>query len=211
MAGAGSKVMQSRAVEFAKKFGVGFEVRSSLKDEAGTRAREATPSMEDVVVRGVSLERDQAKVTIRGVPDRPGCAGQIFSAISGANLSVDMIVQNASSTGTTDLSFTLHQDDFAFAEKILKPLVPEIGASAMTATTGVAKLSVVGIGMRSHAGVASKLFACLGEAGVNIQLISTSEIKIAVVIDEGELERAAQAVHVAFGLAQPRIAPDATA
>ena len=211
MAGAGSKVMQSRAVEFAKKFGVGFEVRSSLKDEIGTRAREATPSMEDVVVRGVSLERDQAKVTIRGVPDRPGCAGQIFSAISGANLSVDMIVQNASSTGTTDLSFTLHQDDFAFVEKILKPLVPEIGASAMTATTGVAKLSVVGIGMRSHAGVASKLFACLGEAGVNIQLISTSEIKIAVVIDEGELERAAQAVHAAFGLAQPRIAPDATA
>ncbi len=211
MAGAGSKVMQSRAVEFAKKFGVGFEVRSSLKDEAGTKAREATPSMEDVVVRGVSLERDQAKVTIRGVPDRPGCAGQIFSAISGANLSVDMIVQNASSTGTTDLSFTLHQHDFAFAEKILKPLVPEIGASAMTATTGVAKLSVVGIGMRSHAGVASKLFACLGEAGVNIQLISTSEIKIAVVIDERELERAARAVHVAFGLAQPRVAPEATA
>ncbi|MGB8340764.1 MAG: aspartate kinase [Chthoniobacterales bacterium] len=211
MAGAGSKVMQSRAVEFAKKFGVGFEVRSSLKDEAGTKAREATPSMEDVVVRGVSLERDQAKVTIRGVPDRPGCAGQIFSAISGANLSVDMIVQNASSTGTTDLSFTLHQDDFAFAEKILKPLVPEIGASAMTATTGVAKLSVVGIGMRSHAGVASKLFACLGEAGVNIQLISTSEIKIAVVIDERELERAARAVHAAFGLAQPRVAPEATA
>ena len=122
-----------------------------------------------------------------------------------------MIVQNASSTGTTDLSFTLHQDDFALAEKMLKPLVPEIGASAMTATTGVAKLSVVGIGMRSHAGVASRLFACLGEAGVNIQLISTSEIKIAVVIDEGELDRAAQAVHAAFGLAQPRIAPDATA
>ena len=114
-----------------------------------------------------------------------------------------MIVQNASGTGTTDLSFTLHQDDFAFVEKILKPLVPEIGASAMTATTGVAKLSVVGIGMRSHAGVASKLFACLGEAGVNIQLISTSEIKIAVVIDEGELEHAAQTVHAAFGLAQP--------
>ena len=204
MAGAGSKVMQSRAVEFAKKFNVGFEVRSSLKDESGTKAKEVTPNMEDVVVRGVSLERNQAKVTICGVPDRPGSAGKIFSAISAANLSVDMIVQNASSTGTTDLSFTLHKDDFALAEKILQPLVPEIGASAMTATTGVAKLSVVGIGMRSHAGVASKLFVCLGEAGVNIQLISTSEIKIAVVIDEGELERAAQAVHAAFGLAQPR-------
>jgi len=205
MAGAGSKVMQSRAVEFAKKFNVAFEVRSSLKDEPGTKAREATPNMEDVVVRGVSLERNQAKVTIRGVPDRPGSAGKIFSAISAANVSVDMIVQNASSTSTTDLSFTLHKDDFARAEKILTPLVPQIGAAGMTATTGVAKLSVVGIGMRSHAGVASKLFACLGEAGVNIQLISTSEIKIAVVIDEGELDRAAQAVHFAFGLARPRL------
>jgi aspartate kinase len=207
MAGAGSKVMQSRAVEFAKKFGVGFEVRSSLKDQPGTKAREATPNMEDVVVRGVSLERNQAKVTICGVPDRPGSAGAIFSAITAANLSVDMIVQNASGTGTTDVSFTLHRADFALVEKMLKPLVPVIGASAMTAQAGVAKLSVVGIGMRSHAGVASRLFACLGEAGVNIQLISTSEIKIAVVIDETELDRAAQAVHAAFGLARPRIEP----
>jgi aspartate kinase len=161
--------------------------------------------MEDVVVRAVSLDRNQAKVTIRGVPDRPGCAGKIFSVISAANVSVDMIVQNASSSGTTDVSFTLHKDDLALAEKMLASLVPEIGASAMTATTGVAKLSVVGIGMRSHAGVASRLFACLGEAGVNIQLISTSEIKIAVVIDEGELDRAAQATHTAFGLAQPKM------
>jgi aspartate kinase len=204
MAGAGSRVMQSRAVEFAKKFGIGFEVRSSLKAETGTKARETTPSMEDVVVRGVSLERNQAKVTIWGVPDRPGSAGAIFSAIAAANLNVDVIVQNASSTGTTDLSFTLHKDDFAIAEKMLMPLVPKIGASAMTAKTGVAKLSVVGIGMRSHAGVASRLFECLGTADVNIQLISTSEIKIAVVIDEGELERAAQATHAAFGLAQPK-------
>ncbi len=207
MAGSGSKVMQSRAVEFAKKFGVDFEVRSSLKQESGTKVRPAPVNMEDVVVRGVSLERNQAKVTIRGVPDRPGCAGEIFSAISGANLSVDVIVQNASSTGTTDLSFTLHKDDLALAEKILAPLVQEIGATALTATMGVAKLSVVGIGMRSHAGVASKLFACLGAAGVNIQLISTSEIKIAVVIDEGELEQAARATHDAFGLARPRTSP----
>ena len=166
--------------------------------------------MEEVVVRAVSLDRNQAKMTICGVPDRPGCAGEIFSVISEANLSVDMIVQNASSTSTTDLSFTLHKDDFARAEKILKPLVAQIGATGLTATSGVAKLSVVGIGMRSHAGVASRLFAALGEAGVNIQLISTSEIKIAVVVDEGELERAAQATHVAFGLARPRFAPEAT-
>ncbi len=204
MAGAGSKVMQSRAVEFAKKFGVGFEVRSSMKEVPGTRATAEAPNMEDVVVRAVSLERNQAKVTICGVPDRPGCAGRIFSAISAANVSVDMIAQSASTTGTTDLSFTLHKDEFAVAEKLLAPLVSEIGASAMTATTGVAKLSVVGIGMRSHAGVASRLFACLGEAGVNIQLISTSEIKIAVVVDEAELDRAAQVTHAAFGLATPR-------
>ena len=204
MAGAGSKVMQPRAVEFAKKFGVGFEVRSSLNEEPGTKAKAAPGKMEDVVVRGVSLERNQAKVTICGVPDRPGCAGKIFSALAEANLSVDMIVQNASSTGTTDLSFTLHKDDFALAERTLAPLVGEIGASDMTARTGMAKLSVVGIGMRSHAGVASRLFACLGEAGVNIQLISTSEIKIAVVIEELELERAAQATHAAFSLAKPR-------
>ena len=205
MAGSGSKVMQSRAVEFAKKFGIGFEVRSSLKDEPGTKAREATPNMEDVVVRGVSLERNQAKVTISGVPDRPGAAGAIFAAIASANVNVDMIVQNAFSTGTTDLSFTLHKDDFALAEKMLAPLVPRIGASGMTTKSGVAKLSVVGIGMRSHSGVASRLFECLGAAGVNIQLISTSEIKIAVVIDEGEIDQAAQAVHTAFGLAQPKM------
>ena len=167
--------------------------------------------MEDVVVRGVSVDRNQAKITICGVPDRPGCAGVIFSAISAANLSVDMIVQNASSTGTTDLSFTLHKDDFDLAEKILAPLVPKIGAAGMTAKSGVAKLSVVGIGMRSHSGVASRLFQCLGEADVNIQLISTSEIKIAVVIDESEVDRAARATHAAFGLSRPVTLPSALA
>ncbi len=205
MAGAGSKVMQSRAVEFAKKFGVAFEVRSSQKDVPGTKAREATSNMEEVVVRGVSLERNQAKVTICDLPDRPGCAGMIFSALSDANLSVDVIVQNASSRGATDLSFTVHRDDFALAEKVLGQLVKEIGASGLTAKSGVAKLSVVGIGMRSHAGVAARLFACLGAAGVNIQLISTSEIKIAVVVDETELDRAARASHDAFGLARPPV------
>src|SRR5712691_5660029 len=129
MAGAGSKVMQSRAVEFAKKFGIGFEVRSSLKDVPGTRARAEAANMEDVVVRAVSLDRNQAKVTICGVPDRPGCAGKIFSVISAANVSVDMIVQSASITGTTDVSFTLHKDDLALAERMLASLVPEIGAS----------------------------------------------------------------------------------
>jgi aspartate kinase len=205
MAGAGAKVMQSRAVEFAKKFGIGFEVRSSLKDEPGTKATAAPSNLEDWVVRGVSLERNQAKITISGLPDRPGCAGKIFSALAAANLSLDVIVQNASSTGITDLSFTLNQDDLTLTRRTLEPLVKEIGAAGLTASTGVAKLSVVGIGMRSHAAVASRLFACLGEAGVNIQLISTSEIKIAVVINESDLERAAQATHAAFGLARPHL------
>ncbi|HEY1768715.1 MAG TPA: aspartate kinase [Chthoniobacterales bacterium] len=206
MAGAGSKVMQSRAVEFAKKFGVGFEVKSSLTSKGGTRALAEPARMEDVVVRGISLERKQAKVTICGLPDRPGCAGMIFSAISAQHLTVDMIMQNASANGATDLSFTLPNDDLARAERILASILPEIGAVEMTTKTGVAKLSVVGIGMRSHAEVASRLFAALGEAGINIQLISTSEIKIAVVIDETELEQAARAAHAAFGLAQPRAA-----
>ena len=203
MAGAGSKVMQSRAVEFAKKFGVGFEVRSSLKDSTGTRAKANTTNMEDVVVRCVSLERNQAKVTIRDVPDRPGCAGKIFSRHLGRERERGHDRAERLEHGDDRFVFYLAQGrSRPRGENTDASLVPEIGASAMAATTGVAKLSVVGIGMRSHAGVASRLFACLGEAGVNIQLISTSEIKIAVVIDEGELDRAAQATHAAFGLGQ---------
>ncbi|MEP6709554.1 MAG: aspartate kinase [Verrucomicrobiota bacterium] len=211
MAGAGSKVMQSRAVEFAKKFGVNFEVRSSLSDKPGTVATEETASMEDVVIRGISIERDQAKVTISGVPDTPGIAGLIFSAISSAHVIVDMIVQNASTSGTTDISFTIHKDDLRVTEEFLRPLVTKIGARALLAKNGVAKLSVVGIGMRSHSGVASRLFQCLGEADINIQLISTSEIKIAVVIDESEVDRAARATHAAFGLSRPVTLPSAPA
>ena len=200
MAGAGSKVMQSRAVEFAKKFSVPFEVRSSFNRNAGTVAKEETANMEDVVVRGVSLERKQAKVTVAGVPDAPGTASRIFSAIAAAGILVDMIVQNASDQNTTDISFTIHEADLPAAEPLLVPVVEEIGASRLMAQNAVAKLSVVGIGMRSHSGVAAKLFDCLGRAGINIQLISTSEIKIAVVIDETDVEQAAKVTHEAFGL-----------
>lgn len=202
MAGAGSKVMQSRAVEFAKKFGIPFEVRSSLNRDPGTTAKEEAVNMEDVVVRGVSLDRKQAKVTISGVPDRPGSAGRIFSAISAANAIVDMIVQNVSEKSSTDISFTIHESELAQVKAVLEPVVAEIGASGLTAARGVAKLSVVGIGMRSHSGVAARLFACLGKGGINIQLISTSEIKIAVVIDEKDADRAAQLTHEEFGLAK---------
>ena len=209
MAGAGSKVMQSRAVEFAKKFSVPFEVRSSFHDAAGTLAKEETAKMEAVVVRGVSVDRKQAKLTVDDVRDEPGVAARIFSTISEANIVVDMIVQSVSEHGTTDLSFTIHENDLELARKILMPIVTELKAAQLIAKSGVAKLSVVGIGMRSHSGVAAKLFDCLGRGGINIQLISTSEIKIAVVINEAEADQAARLTHEAFGLA--RLGPVATA
>jgi aspartate kinase len=206
MAGAGSKVVQSRAVEFAKKFGIEFEVRSSFKTSTGTIAREASPSMEDVVIRGISLDRHQAKLTIAGVRDEPGMAARVFSNIAAAHIIVDMIVQNASIGGTTDISFTIHEDELENARKILMPVVSEVGATRLNTASSVAKLSVVGIGMRSHSGVAARLFDCLGKAGINIHLISTSEIKIAVIIDEKDLDQAAQLAHEEFGLARLPIA-----
>ncbi len=209
MAGGGAKVMQSRAVEFAKKFGVEFEVRSSFKKRSGTITREETPSMEDVVVRGISLDRRQAKLSIAGVRDEPGIAGRIFSNIAAAHIIVDMIVQNASIAGTTDISFTIHEDELENARKILMPVVGELGGHRLNTTSGVAKLSVVGIGMRSHSGVAARMFECLGRNGINIQLVSTSEIKIAVIVDEKHAERAAQLIHAEFGLG--RLLPAASA
>jgi len=207
MAGAGSKVMQARAVEFAKKFAVPFEVRSSLTSLAGTLAKQETRNMEDVVVRGVSVDRKQAKITIRRIPDQAGIAADIFSAVASANIIVDMIVQNVSTGQMTDLSFTLHENDLDQARKLLNPIIKKIGGAELTCSHGMAKLSVVGIGMRSHSGVAAKFFQCLGQGGVNIQLISTSEIKIAVVIDERDADSAARLTHEAFGLA--RLAPAA--
>ena len=202
MASLGSKVMQSRSVEFAKKFGVRFEVRSSFNDNPGTMIIDETPSMENVVIRGLSVEKNQAKVTITGVPDRPGAAAQVFHALSAAHVVIDMIVQNVSVHGTTDISFTLNRTDLPAAEATLRPVVADVGAAALNSRDGIAKLSVVGIGMRSHSGVAAKLFECLGRGGINIQMISTSEIKIAVIIDEAAVGDAANLTHASFGLAQ---------
>ena len=201
MASSGSKVMQSRSVEFAKKFGVRFEVRNSMNHNPGTTVKEENKGMESVVVRGVSIERNQAKVTIDDVPDRPGVSAAIFGAISDANIMVDMIVQNVSTDGLTDISFTLSAADLPKAEKALKEVVVKLGDKVtMRSQTGVAKLSVVGIGMRSHSGVAARMFGALSSAGINIQMISTSEIKVAVTVDEAEIEKAARAAHTAFGL-----------
>ena len=156
--------------------------------------------MENVVIRGVSVERSQAKVTIVQVPDKPGTAAQIFTALAEANIIIDMIVQNVSVSGTTDISFTLNKDELPKVEQVLLPVVKEIGALKLIAQDGIAKLSVVGIGMRSHSGVAAKLFECLSAGGINIQMISTSEIKIAVILDQSVVNEAAKLAHEAFGL-----------
>ena len=156
--------------------------------------------MEDVVIRGVSLEKNQAKVTIIGVPDKPGVAAGLFSALAEAGTNVDMIVQNVSLAGTTDMTFTINKDDLPAASKLIEAQVAKIGAKNFTAQDGVSKLSVVGIGMRSHTGVAATLFSALAGAGINIQMITTSEIKISVIINEAEGQRATQVVHDAFKL-----------
>ncbi|MDB6154536.1 MAG: aspartate kinase [Chthoniobacteraceae bacterium] len=200
MASSGSKVMQSRSVEFAKKYGVLFEVRSSFNQNPGTLVQEETKDMEHVVVRGLSVEKNQAKVTITNVPDRPGTAARIFTTLATTGVIIDMIVQNVSTAGTTDISFTLNKDELPKVEASLASVIIEIGAAALIATQGVAKLSVVGIGMRSHSGVAAKLFEALSNAGINIQMISTSEIKTAVILDESKITEAANVVHAAFGL-----------
>lgn len=201
MASSGSKVMQSRSVEFAKKFGVRFEVRNSMNDNPGTLVLEEQPGMESVVIRGVSLERHQAKVTLRDVPDTPGVASDVFTAVAAAGIIIDVIVQNVSARDTTDISFTLSALDLPKAEAALAPVIARLGGDTrMTAQAGIAKLSVVGIGMRSHSGVAARMFAALAEAGINIQMISTSEIKVAVTVEESQVEEAARVVHRAFGL-----------
>jgi aspartate kinase len=200
MASLGSKVMQSRSVEFAKKFAVIFEVRSSFHDQPGTLVKEETAGMEKVVIRGVSVDRKQAKVTISGVPDKPGVASRIFNEIAAIHVNVDMIVQNVSAAGTTDISFTTLADELPKIEKHLGRIVSEIGAKQLAAQGGIAKLSVVGIGMRSHSGVAAKMFELLGKAGINIQMITTSEIKISVIVDEASVDEGANLVHTGFGL-----------
>jgi len=201
LASLGAKVMQSRSVEFAKKFGVVFEVRSSLNDNPGTIVKEETRSMEDVVVRGVSLDKNQAKITLVGVPDKPGVAARIFKALGDAAVNVDMIVQNishGSGAPATDLSFTTDKPDLLKAQKVIDGLKKQLGFRDVIATEKIGKLSIVGVGMKSHTGVAGKLFETLANAGVNIDMISTSEIKISVVIDLAKGEAAMKAVHAAF-------------
>ena len=201
LASLGAKVMQSRSVEFAKKFGVVFEVRSSLNENPGTIVKEETKSMEGVVVRGVALDKNQAKITLIGVPDKPGVAARIFKALGDATVNVDMIIQNIShgtSSPATDISFTTDKPDLLKAQKVIDGLKAEVGIREVTTAEKIGKLSIVGVGMKSHTGVAGKLFDTLAKEGVNIDMISTSEIKISVVIDLAKGEAALKAVHAAF-------------
>jgi aspartate kinase len=201
LAGAGAKVMQSRSVEFAKKFKVIFEVRSSLNHNPGTLVKEETKNMEDVVIRGLALDKNQAKVTLVAVPDRPGVASRIFKALAEAAINVDMIVQNVShgaGAPTTDLSFTLDKPDLPKARQVIEAVQGEIGYRGLIADEKLGKLSIVGVGMRSHSGVAAKVFETLAQEGINVLMISTSEIKISVVIDLARAEQAMRAVHAAF-------------
>ncbi|MBI5387991.1 MAG: aspartate kinase [Verrucomicrobia bacterium] len=200
LAGTGAKVMQLRSVEFAKKFKVVFEVRSSLNDNPGTLVKEETHSMESVVIRGVALDKNQAKITLVHVPHKPGVAARIFKAIGDAAINVDMIVQTAAvgAAEGTDISFTIDKPDLAKAQKLLESIQTDIGFKQAVAAENICKLSIVGVGMRSHSGVAAKMFESLANAGVNIDMISTSEIKISVVIDLAKGDTAMKAVHTAF-------------
>ncbi|NIP97571.1 MAG: aspartate kinase [Akkermansiaceae bacterium] len=201
LASVGTKVMQSRSVEFAKKYGVKFEVRSSLNNNPGTIVTEEHAAMEAVVIRGVSIERSQARVTITGIPDEPGMSAHILGALGDAEINIDMIVSNIAHDGYARHSFTMHTNDLGRAQASLKPVLAELGPDAkLESEAGIAKLSVVGIGMRSHSGVAAEMFKALGDAGINIGMISTSEIKISVTVDEAMIEDAARVVHRAFDL-----------
>jgi aspartate kinase len=207
MASLGSKVLQIRSVEFAGKYNVPLRVLSSFEDEGpGTLITvDDEVDMEKPVISGIAFTRDEAKLTIRGAPDTPGIAYKILGPIGESNIEVDMIVQNVGVDGSTDFTFTVHRNDFERAREILEKTGKELGAKEVVGNDKIAKVSLVGVGMRSHAGVASKMFEALGAEGINIEAISTSEIKVSVVIAEKYLELGVRALHAAFELDQPAV------
>jgi aspartate kinase len=203
MASLGSKVLQIRSVEFAGKYRVPLRVLSSFEEGAGTLITFEEEAVEDAVISGIAFNRDEAKLTVLGVPDQPGVAHKILGPISDANIEVDMIIQNIAASGaTTDFTFTVNRNDYARALDILEATALALSARKVLGDERIAKISLVGVGMRSHAGIASKMFAALAKEGINIRMISTSEIKISVVVDEKYLELGVRALHDAFGLHQ---------
>jgi aspartate kinase len=201
MASLGAKVLQSRSVEFAKKYGVPVHVRSTFKTDPGTLVTKEDRNMEAVVVTGIAHDRGQAKVTIRGVPDRPGIAAQVFGTVSDHGIVVDMIVQNVSRDGMSDISFTVPRPDRPTVVATLEEIAKKIGAESVTYDDRIAKVSIVGVGMRSHSGVAARMFRALSQEGVNIHMISTSEIAVSCVIEDKYTELAVRALHDSFELA----------
>jgi len=203
MASQGSKILQIRSVEFAGKYNVPLRVMSSFEDGPGTLiSLEDDDQMEKPVVSGIAFNRDEAKLTIRGIPDQPGVAYKVLGAISKANIEIDVIVQNVAKDNSATITFTVHRNDLVRASKLLEQIAADLGAEEVTSDDQIVKVSIVGVGMRSHAGVAATMFEALAAEGINIQLITTSEIKITVVIEERYLELAVRSLHSAFGLEQ---------
>lgn len=200
LASLGSKVLQIRSVEFAGKYKVPLRVLSTFKDGPGTLITLEEHHVEDPLISGIAFNRDEAQLTVTGVPDRPGIAAAILGPVGEANVEVDMIVQNVAADGTTDFTFTVHKNDYDRGLELMQGIAAELGAKGVRGATDIAKVSVVGVGMRSHAGIASQMFKALAAAGINIRMISTSEIKISVVIEEMYLELAVRTLHKAFGL-----------
>ena len=200
LASLGAKVLQIRSVEFAKKYNVNVHVRSSLNDNTGTMVTKENNDMEGILVSGIAYDKNEAKIAVMGVPDKPGIAAKILSALSDASISVDMIVQNVSQAGLTDFTFTVNKTDLKQALLITNNMAAAINAREVLSDENISKISIVGLGMRNHAGVATTMFSALAEANVNIQTISTSEIKISVIIDDKYTELAIRVLHEAFGL-----------
>jgi len=200
MASLGSKVLQIRSVEFAGKYNVALRVLSSFQEGCGTLITYEDSQMESALISGIAFNRDEAKLTITGVPDLPGVAFKILGPVADANIEVDMIIQNIADDATTDFTFTVHRNDYECAKAILEATCAQLGARKVTGDNSIVKVSIVGVGMRSHAGIASTMFKTLAAEGINIRMISTSEIKISVVVDEKYMELAVRALHTAFEL-----------
>ncbi|MFA7157999.1 MAG: aspartate kinase, partial [Kiritimatiellia bacterium] len=200
LASLGAKVLMSRSVEFAKKYGVTLEVLSSFTNRPGTIVKEEVKSMEDIIVRGVSADTDQVKITIEGVPDRPGVAARIFRELAGASINIDMIIQNISAQGQTDISFTVPAEDLAKTKKLMKSMSKVMDFREVNVNGDIAKVSVVGVGIRGHSGVAFQMFKALAGKNINLQMISASEIKISVIIRKKYANLAMKTLHRAFKL-----------
>ncbi len=204
LASMGAEVLQSRAVEFAKNHGVTLEVMSSFVEKPGTLVREEVKNMEDIVVRGVASDKNQAKVTVKGLADKPGVAALMFTELARKNINVDMIVQNVSEKGETDITFTVPRGDLAKTRRAVEAMQADLGAKSIIEDEDIAKVSIVGVGMRSHSGVAARMFDALAKHKINIEMIATSEIKISVVIRKGEADKAVHALHKAFELGKKK-------